>query len=412
MLNIDKTYLDNSASLNGVAWMSFFWAVSSLMVFSILPAYLVDELKITHLKIGYIEGIAISSSFLSKFFAGYLSDYLKNRKSLIMAGTVVNAITKPLFALSITPGLIFFTRLADRLGKGVRSAPTDALIADLSNEMQYAGNFGNRQSLYTLGHVVGAILAMTIMLLSNNNYKLVFALSFIPAFFAVLLLIFFVKPSPLTHPRANSSKKFNTFSFNEIKQFSHSFWLLLIAFFFLMLARFSEAFLTLKAKDIGFKAAYLPILIIAMDLIHAAIARPSGKYADKISKEFMLVIGLILMIMAQLIIGLTSSTFGFFSGIILVGLHMGITQGLLKALIAKSTPPEFRGTAFSLFFISSGVAIFLANTIAGSLSQTFSLKATFIAGALFTVISVIIIYFSFLSTKLAAMPSKNSPLLK
>lgn len=389
----------NAAAIWGVTWMSFLWSTSTLMVFSILPAFLVDEMKMGHSSIGIIEGIAISSSFASKFFSGYFSDILKDRKPLIMLGTIMTAITKPMFALCSGTMMMFGIRLTDRLSKGIRSAPTDALIADLSESTLYASNFGLRQAFYTFGEVVGALLAMLIMLLSHNNYRLVFALSSVPALMSICVLWLMVNPSPNTHPRAASKFQYQMIKMADLRQFSQSFWWLLIAFFFLMLARFSEAFLTLKAKDVGWSIAYLPVMIIIMDLVHAFVALPAGRYADRISRNLMLVFGLIIMVTAQLFLSYVTTIFGVVVGVILVGLHMGATQGLLKALIAQSTPPELRGTAFSLFFIVSGFAIFMGNTIAGHLSHTFGLSATFLAGGAFTSISIAVLYWAFFRDK-------------
>jgi MFS family permease len=395
MLRVDEKFQSNQEALKWVSWMSFLWATSSLMVFSILPAFLVDELSMGHSKIGLIEGLAISSSFLSKFFSGFLSDVFKKRKPLIMVGTILSAITKPMFALCTGAGMMFGIRFTDRLSKGIRSAPTDALIADLSESSLYGANFGLRQAYYTMGDVTGAVIAMVIMLASDNNYRLVFALSFIPATLAILILWLKVVPNPLTHPRTATKFNFKEMRLTDLKEFSPTFWWLMTAFFFLMLARFSEAFLTLKAKDVGWSVAYLPALIIIKDLVHATLSWPAGKYADKISRTQMLHLGMLLMIGAQGIMAFAESISGVFLGIILVGLHMGTTQGLLKALIAQATPADLRGTAFSIFFIISGFAIFLGNTIAGSLSQNYGLYATYLGGAGFTLISMLILYRAF-----------------
>ena len=401
--------LDNAANLTWVAWMSFFWSVSSLMVFSILPAFLVDELKMGHADIGFVEGLAISSSFLSKFFSGYLSDVFKQRKPLIMVGTLLSALTKPLFALCNSAGLMLGLRFTDRLSKGIRSAPTDALIADLSSSNLYATNFGMRQSLYTFGDVIGALLAMIIMLISHNNYRLVFALSFIPASFAIVILWFLIKPHPHTHPRTNSRFQFKEMRFTDLARFSSIFWWLMAALFFLMLSRFSEAFLTFKAKDVGWAVALLPALYIVTNLVHALIAWPAGKYADRFSRTQVLIFGLFVMVAAQIMLSWVSSVAGVLGGVILLGLHLGITQGLLKAIIAQATPPELRGLAFSLFFVMSGFALFLGNSIAGSLSENFGLYATFLAGGSFSALSAIILQLTLARQKVAEI---SAPIMK
>jgi MFS family permease len=390
---------NNHVTLWGVTWMSFLWSLSSLMVFSVLPAFLVDELRIGHADIGIIEAFAIASSFASKFFSGVLSDVYKSRKPMIMVGTIMTALIKPLFALCNGPYMIFAIKFGDRFAKGIRSSPTDALIADLSEHNAYATNFGLRQSLYVGGEVVGSLLAMIIMLLSNNNYRLVFNLSLIPALMAVAVLLWRVKPNPASHPCTRTSSAYGRITLEKIQEFPMAFWWLMLAFFFLYLARFSEAFLSLKAKDVGWAIAYLPLLFIIDYLIQALVALPAGHYADRISRKLMLGIGIVLMIAAQIVLAYASSITGVVVGIILVGLHMGVTQGLIKALIAQITPPELRGTAFSSFFVVGGIAIFLANTIAGQLSQQYGLYAAFIAGSIFTLCSGLILVNAFLNTK-------------
>lgn len=394
---------NNARTLKAISWVSFLWSASTLMVFSVLGAFLVDELKMGHSRIGIIEGIAIFASFVAKFLAGFLSDIFKRRKPLIMMGTLLNVLTKSMFAISNSALLIFFAKFSDRLSKGIRSAPTDALIADLSEKNLYASNFGFRQAFYTLGQVAGALIAMIVLLVSHNNYRLLFSLSVIPALLATLVLGFFVKPNPHTHPRLENQYRFKQISLKDLQKISPAFWWLMTATFFLMMARFSETFLILKAKNIGWHVAYLPLLIVIMDLVHAGITWPAGQFADRASRKQMLVFGLMIMILAQAILAFVTTAIGIIVGIILVGLAIGITHGLLRAMVAQTTPPELRGCAFSLFFMISGLALLLGNTIAGSLSENFGLHATFLGGALFTSIAVVILYAVFLRQPLSEM---------
>jgi MFS family permease len=398
VLNTHHTNLINSnnVTLRGVAWVSFLWSMSSLMVFSVLPTYLKYELNMSHSHIGIMEGLAVSVSFLAKFFSGYLSDVQKKRRPLIMLGTILNAITKPMFALCINPTMVFGLKFSDRLIKGIRSAPTDALVADLSEKSGYASSFGLRQALYTLGAVAGGLSAALVMLASNNNYQLVFLLSGLPAISAILVLWLWVRPHPQTHPRMKEKYLYEDLHFRDLKKLPPAFWWLMVCFFFLMLGRFSETFLALKAKEVGMSAAFVPALVVFYDLIHAGMAWPAGKYADIISRKHMLALGLLLMVAAQGILASASSINGVFFGVAFVGLHMGVTQGLLKALIAQYTPPEIRGSAFSIFFIISGFALLLANMIAGKLTHQFGFYATFSAGGLFIFSAFLILYSVFL----------------
>lgn len=390
----NKNFRSNRFTLLALSWLNFMWSFSSLMVFSVLPVFLVEELKIGHSQIGFIEGLAYSSAFAAKFFSGFLSDVMHKRKPLILIGTIFSLVSKPFFALAAGAYSISITRLLDRLSKGIRSAPNDALTADLSKPEEYGKNFALRQTFCSMGAVVGSLITVIIMMYSNNNYRLVFWLAIIPAILAVLILFFFIKPNPLSHPRNSARFVKEKIKISDLTKFSFDFWWLMFGFFFLMMARFSEAFLILQAKHIGWSIALLPLLIIIMDLSHAAVAIPSGKIADRENRKKMLAKGMLFIVAAQWLIAYSSSVITFSVGIILVGLHMGITQGLLRALVAQSTPPELRGTAFSIFFLISGAALFLGNAIAGKLSELFGLKAAFYCGCMFSIISILILLIS------------------
>lgn len=379
-----------------VTWMSFFCSTSTLMVFSILPAYLVDVLHLGHARIGFMEGAAIALSFGAKFFSGILSDVMAKRKPLIVAGSVMSAMIKPGFALFSSAGSMFALRSIDRFAKGIRSSPTDALIADVSESKTYGDNFGKRQAMYTLGDVFGAICAMAIMLLSGNNYRLCFLLSFIPALFAVVILLFLVKPHAKSHPRALAKTTSHRIRLEDLKKFSSGFWWLQFALFFLMLSRFSETFLSLKAKDVGLAVALLPMVVICKDVIHALVAWPSGRYADRFSRTWVFGLGLLFMVLAQGIFALSNSFVGATAGVVALGVHLGFSQGLFKALMAQDTPPELRGTAYSLFCLFAAVAIFLGNTVAGALSQAWGINAAFLGGGLFSLMSFTVVYYVFI----------------
>lgn len=382
----------NNKSLWGVAWMSFLWSTASLMIFSLLPSFLTDELGATKTKIGIIEGVAIFTSFASKVFAGVGSDYFQSRKPLITIGTFFSALVKPMFALAASINWVFFARFIDRLSKGVRSAPTDALIADLSPTELRGTSYGMRQALYTLGAVFGAFLATMSMWLSNNDYRLTFALSAIPASIALVILITVVKQPVIkngTLPKGDKHK----WRITDVKYLPPMYWKMLAVATVLMFARFSEAFLTLRVKEVGWPVALLPVMIIVMDLVHAGVAYPLGKLADKTNRRGMLLKGLMVLILTNGILIYASTVGEALIGILLVGLHMGMTQGLLKALISEATPAKLRGTAFALFYLTSGIAVLCGNTIAGRMSDIYGIPGAFVGGGTFTTISAIILFF-------------------
>lgn len=382
----------HTKSLWGISLLSLLWSMASLMVYAVLPIYMKDELKISHTHIGFIEGIAISCAFLSKFFAGILSDLVRDRKPLIVIGTVFNILTKLFFALASNAWHIFFARFFDRLSKGIRSSPADALVADLSKAKDYGKNFGLRQSFCSFGGALGALIACSIMLFSNNDYKLLFGLAIIPAALAVFVLVGLIDPPKNSHPRHHARFDNQKINLKDIKSFSSAFWWLMFGLFFLMMARFSEAFLILKAKDVGVLLAYLPLLTVLMDFINFLVAFPLGKYADRFSRKSIMLNSLLLFLLADVILFYTNNMTGLVLGLAIIGLHMGISQGVMRALIAEVSPPHLRGTAFSLFFVISGLAILLGNALAGRLSDEYGISYAFLGGGFFALLSFIALF--------------------
>ena len=349
------------------------------MIFAILPIFLKEVLGASTLKIGLMEGVAIGASFLAKFFAGLLSDRWRTRKPFILLGTTGSFLTRLLFPIATSVGFVFWTRFADRISKGVRSAPTDALIADLAHENYRGKGFGLRQALYTLGAAFGASLATVLMLSSNNDYRLVFWSASIAAFLSLAILIVFVRPSE----QENTHKPTTRWRLKDIKLLPTSYWKALAVITLLMLARFSELFLPLKAKDIGWSIASLPLLIAFMDVIHAGVAYPIGNLADKRSRKKLLFLGMLMFVVAHLVLMRADTILLSILGIGLLGLHMGMTQGLIKTLLIEDIPFELRGTAFGIFNLASGIAILIANTLAGYLADIWGISASFAGGAVF-----------------------------
>lgn len=376
----------NNRSLWGIGWMCFFWSTASLMVFSILPTFLVDVLGISHANLGRIEGIAIFCAFAAKVFSGVLSDYWKKRKPLIILGTSLSIIIKLMFAAANSILWIFAARTIDRLSKGIRSAPTDALIADLSPKNLEGASFGLRQTLYTLGAVFGAAIATSLMFLSSHNYRLIFLFSIIPATIALIILLVWVKA-----PEVSSESKTvqADWHWREARYLPPTFWKLLIVIFILMLARFSEAFLTLRAKEIGWSVAMLPLLVVGYEIVHATFAWPVGKLADRYDRKKILLAGLAVLIITNIIMILANATIWVFVGVLFAGLHMGMTQGLISALIAESTPNHLRGTAFAFYYLTTGVAVYIGNEVAGRLSDCYGLVGAFWGGGVFTTLACI-----------------------
>lgn len=395
----------DNKSLWGIAWMSFFWSASSLMVFSLLPVFVTEVLGASNTELGLIEGIAIFMAFVSKVFSGVLSDYWRKRKPIMIFGNVCSIIIKPMFAFATSVTWVFAARFIDRLSKGIRSSPTDALIADLAPKNSGGASYGLRQALYTLGAVFGSFIATLLMYFTDHHYRLIFALSAIPAIVALFILIFFIHQPPIPHEIPNGLKNNKlVWRWHHLCYLPLQYWLFLGIAALLMLARFSEAFLTLRAKEVGWSVTLLPMLTIIMDLLYAVVVYPIGRLADKQNRHKILLLGVIVLIMTNIVMFYVTNVVGVFFGILLVGLHMGMTQGVLSALIAQSTPSDFRGTAFALYYLVAGISVLIGNTIAGKLSDIYGLRGAFAGGLIFTSLAAMAVWL-----KISWMKKQSNP---
>lgn len=382
--------LSQDRALWAVGWMSFFWSTGTIMVASLLPTFLTEVLHASHTKVGILEGVAIAMMFVSKIVAGVLSDVFRTRKPMIAVGSFFTVLVKFMFAAATSFNLVFFAKCLDRLSKGIRSSPTDALIADLSLKKSEGRSFGIRQTLYPLGVVFGSLLATILMMATNNNYRTVFLLATIPGIIALLILVLFIRQPKIHHEVPKRTLRWNI---KDIKFLSYRFWLLLGVTTILMLARFSEAFLNLRAKSVGWQIAMLPLLFVAYDLVHALVAYPMGKLADNINRKKLLLVGMGVLIAANFILIGGTTWWGILLGVMVVGLHMGMTQGLLSAMIAEEAPADLRGTAFALYYFCVGGSAMIGNVIAGHLADTFGIAGCFYGGAVFTTFAAIALFY-------------------
>ena len=336
--------------------------------------------------IGIIEGVAEAAAAIIKVFSGTISDYFRKRKALVVLGYGLGAITKLVLPLATTIWWVFGARLVDRIGKGIRDAPRDALVADITPAQMRGAGYGLRQALDTVGAFLGPLLALVFMLGLANNIKAVLWIAVGPAIFAVLLLIVAVpEPEPL-EPGLGAKKKL---SLADAKYLSRGYWFIVGLGAIFTLARFSDAFLILRAQDVGLSVSYVPAILLVMNAVYAVFAYPAGAAADRISARTLLVFGLCVLVAADGVLAMASSPWIAFLGAAFWGLHMAFTQGLLSKLIADNAPSELRGTAFGLFNLVSGGALLLASVIAGSLWNAFGASATFVAGAVFAVLATV-----------------------
>lgn len=381
-----------------LGFVSMLMDISSEMIHSLLPMFMVGTLGISVFVVGVIDGIAESTTLLVKVFSGALSDRLGKRKMLAVFGYGISAFSKPLFALSQGMGLLLTARLLDRAGKGIRGAPRDALITDITPAEIRGQAFGLRQSLDTIGAVAGPLLATALMLLWANDYRHIFWLAVIPGLGAMLLLFVGVQ-EPNTRPQTSLG---NPLSKHNLKRMGREYWWVVSLGCLFTLARFSEAFLILRAQQLSVPVALVPLVMVAMNLVYAATAYPFGRLSDRISHRHMLAGGLVILIASDLILGYSQSWSGLLAGITLWGIHMGMTQGLLASMVASSAPSDLRGTAFGFFNLVSGIALLLASVVAGLLWDQLGSTFTFYTGAAFATVSLI---------GLLVHSARNAPLL-
>ena len=370
-----------------LGFVSLLMDISSEMVHSLLPLFMVTTLGASAFSVGLIEGLAESTALIVKVFSGTLSDYLGRRKGLALFGYTLGALTKPLFAIAPTLGIVLTARLLDRVGKGVRGAPRDALVADITPVAVRGAAFGLRQSLDTVGAFLGPLIATGLMLLWVNDFRAVFWVAVIPGLMAVVLLLFGVR-EPERHQaglRSNPIKKEN------LRRLGASYWWVVGIGAVFTLARFSEAFLVLRAQQGGIPVALVPLVMVAMNLIYAASAYPFGKLSDRMSHTRMLVLGLAVLIAADLVLASNDHWSVVLAGVALWGIHMGITQGLLATMVADTAPADLRGTAYGFFNLMSGIAMLLASGVAGLLWDQLGASFTFYAGAVFCVAALAVL---------------------
>ena len=365
--------------------VSLLMDLSSEMILSILPIFLVTGLGVSVLTLGLIEGFAEGAASVIKAFSGMLSDYLKKRKILIVIGYGLSTLTKPFFALASTATWIFAARFVDRLGKGIRGAPRDSLIADSTSTKIRGTAYSLRQSLDTLGALLGPIIAIIILYLTTNNFRFVLWFAVIPAVLCIVVLIFGVKETAL---KKTVLKKKSYFLFKNFLKITPVIWLFFLTVFILNLGHFSEAFLLLRSQEIGLKVSFIPIVFVVMNVAYAIVAVPFGHLADKIGFFIPIVCGFLILVLSNIILALTNGIEWMFAGIIFWGIHLGMTQGLLLAIVAQLSPLELRGTSFGLLHSITGAALFVASLIAGYLWQYYNSGLIFIVSAIITLVGI------------------------
>jgi MFS family permease len=385
----DKTFV-KSHKIHPTVWVlgfvSLFMDISSEIVHSLLPVFLVTVIGASVQTVGLIEGFSEATAMVTRVFSGSLSDWLGKRKGLAVIGYGLGALSKPLFALAASSSAVFSARFIDRFGKGIRGAPRDALVADVTPPEQRGAAYGLRQSLDSVGSFAGPLIAIGLMLLTGDYFRMVFWIAFIPGVMAITLLLLGVR-----EPAAISSRSFRPpLTRHSLRLLGRRYWQVVLIGAMFTLARFSEAFLLLRAESVGLKVSFIPLVLVVMNIAYSLTAYPVGKLSDRIGRQGLMAVGLIVLIGSDILLALAGGLWLALAGAALWGLHMGLTQGLISALVADAISPEVRGTAFGVFGLISGMALLSASVLAGWLWQSFGASATFFGGALITLLTLFV----------------------
>jgi MFS family permease len=361
-----------------LGFVSMLMDISSEMIHALLPVYLVTVLGASATTVGAIEGIAEATASVTKVFSGALSDWLGKRKLLAALGYGLAALTKPIFPLAPSIGWLVTARFIDRVGKGIRGAPRDALLADIAPAHLRGASFGLRQGLDTAGAFIGPLFAIALMSLTANHFRTVFWVAVVPAFLALAVMIFVVREPPRPDTPRTVRMPLQR---RELRRLGSQCWLVIAVATGFTLARFSEAFLVLRAQAVGLPIALVPLVLVIMNVVYSAAAFPAGVASDRYGRQRVLAVGIGMLIAADLVLAAVPGLWGAAAGVALWGLHMAFTQGLFAAWIADTAPADLRGTAFGMFNLLTGAALLLASVVAGMLWDGVGAQGMFLAGA-------------------------------
>lgn len=367
-----------------LGFVSLFMDISSEMIHGLLPVFLTSVLGASTEMVGLIEGVGEATASISKLFSGWISDKLGKRKALAMIGYGLAALSKPIFALAPTSSVVLAARFSDRVGKGIRGAPRDAMVGDMVPAGLRGAAYGLRQALDTVGAFAGPLIAIALMATLHDNFRLIFWLALIPGLISVLVLLIAVREPP-RDVAANQKQ----LKLGDLKTLSATFWIVVGIGAVLTLARFSEAFLILRAQSVGLSLALAPLVLVIMNIVYSLTAYPLGALSDRINRKWLIGTGFAILIAADIVLALSPNLVAVMAGVALWGLHLGMTQGLLAALIADEAPANLRATSFGVFNLVSGVALLPASLIAGTLWEAAGPYATFMAGAAFAAIGLL-----------------------
>jgi MFS family permease len=369
-----------------LGFVSLFMDASSELIHSLLPVFLVGTLGASAAFVGLVEGVGEATAAITKVFSGWISDRLGKRKLLAVIGYGLAAVTKPVFPLAVTPYEVLAARFIDRVGKGIRGAPRDALVADVTPPAIRGAAYGVRQALDTVGAFAGPLLAIALMALLNDDIRAVFWWAAVPGVIAVILLLIGVEEPKGTKAPAKAK---SPIGWREVARLGAPFWAVVGVGVIFSLARFSEAFLILRAHDAGLALVLTPLVLIVMNVVYAVCAAPAGALSDRVGRRGLLALGMVVLMVADAALAWWPGLIGVLAGVALWGLHLGLTQGLLLALVADAAPAEARGTAFGVFNLLSGLALLAASTLAGVMWDLAGPAVTFEVGGGFALVALV-----------------------
>lgn len=375
-------------AIPATVWMlgivSLLMDVSSEMINALLPLYLAGGLGVSMLAIGFIEGLSVAIATAAKFLSGVLSDFSRRAKPLAVLGYGLGALSRLIFPLAVGLDQIVLAKAMDRVGKGIRGAPRDAIVAAVSPPPIRGASFGLRKSLDTVGGFIGPLVAVLAMILLAGDIPAVFWIAAIPAALCMIVLVFFVHEPPGIHQRRRGG-----FRLADSLRLNRAVWAVIGLASVIMLARFSEAFVLLKALEAGLAPAWVPLSLVVMHAAYGLTAFPVGRLSDRIGTGGLLLVSLVFLIAAHLTLAFAGTVWIYVIGTVLWGLHMGFSQGLLGAMIAGATPDHLKGSAFGTFNLVTGIVVLLGNTLAGWLWHSAGAAMPFLVGAGLSVAAMI-----------------------
>jgi MFS family permease len=362
---------------------------SSEMIHAVLPLFLVSSLGANVALVGLIEGIAEATASILKVFSGAISDYWQRRKNLAVFGYGLSTAVKPLFMVANSPFIVLLARLGDRIGKGIRVAPRDALVADSTDISNRGAAYGLRQSLDTIGAFLGPSIAFGLMG-TAHSFRFIFGVALIPGVLAVACLALGVRePARPDH----ALKRPKPLNWKTLQSLGGSYWGLAFAALLFNLGNSSEAFLLLKAKQVAIADYQIPLVLVVMNLSYALSAYPVGALSDRVNRKTLLTWGWVLNAGVYVGLAIAQSPWQVWMLVGGYGLYLGMTQGVLLAMVADRVPEQLRGTAFGFLNLLVGVALLPASLLAGWLWESVSSEAAFLLGCGFAVAAIVLLYF-------------------